>query len=74
MAAQIMQDNKVYNTVATELEKFYNTALDLVWKQIDPKEMKIITKQAKEADSKGNWLFKKLKLPIVTLIQILMPF
>jgi hypothetical protein len=54
MATQLTYDNNVYNIVSRELEKFYNYSLDLVWKQIDPEEMKIITKQAKEADSKGN--------------------
>lgn len=54
MALQLSSDNSVYNSVSKELEKFYNYSLDLVWKQIDPEEMKIVTKQAKEADSKGN--------------------
>lgn len=54
MAQQLEKDNSVFNKVSGELDKFYMNALDLVWKQIDPEEMKIITKQAKEADSKGN--------------------
>lgn len=54
MADQLISDNKVYNTVSNELEAFYNYALDLVWKQIDPEEMKIVTKQAKEADGRSN--------------------
>ncbi|MBA4409715.1 MAG: hypothetical protein C0397_09880 [Odoribacter sp.] len=54
MASQLREDNQVYNTVSKELQKFYNYSLDMVSKQIDPEEMKIVTKQAKEADSKGN--------------------
>ncbi|HAZ00600.1 MAG TPA: hypothetical protein DCY97_00270 [Marinilabiliales bacterium] len=54
LAGQLVCDNGVYNTVAREIEKFYAYALDVVWKQIDPEEMKIIEKQAKEADRKSN--------------------
>lgn len=54
MAYLLGSDNLVYNTVTAELEKFYNTSLNLVWKQIDPEEMKIVTEQAKKADKKGN--------------------
>lgn len=54
MAQQLVQDNLVFNKVSGELDKYYKNALDLVWRQIDPEEMKIVTKQAKEADSKGN--------------------
>jgi len=54
MASQLKNDNSIYSLVSKELQKFYNYSLDLVWKQIDPEEMKIVTKQAKEADSKGN--------------------
>jgi hypothetical protein len=54
MAEQLSKDNQVFNTVSAELDKFYGTALDLVWKQIDPAEMKIVTDQAKSADKKSN--------------------
>lgn len=52
MADQLREDNAVYNIVTRNLEKFYTYSLDLVWKQIDPEEMKIVAKQSKEADNK----------------------
>lgn len=54
MAEQLYQDPAVYNAIAKELEKVYINSLNLVWKQIDPEEMKIVTEQAKKADKKGN--------------------
>lgn len=54
MANQLITDNSVYNTISRNLEIFYSNALELAWKQIDPEEMSIVSKQAKEADSKGN--------------------
>jgi len=54
MADLLKQDNLVYNTIVAELDKIYNKSLDLVWRQIDPNEMKIVTEQAKKADKKGN--------------------
>jgi hypothetical protein len=54
MSQQLVLDNGVFNTVSMELDKFYNNALNLVWRQIDPEEMKIVTEQAKKADKKGN--------------------
>ena len=53
-AEQLMKDNRFYNSFVAMLEKFYITALDVVWSQIDPAEMKLITKQAKEADGKNK--------------------
>jgi hypothetical protein len=52
MARQLELDNTVYNKVSAELDKFYNKSLDLVWKQIEPEEMKTVTEQAKKADKK----------------------
>ena len=52
MADELKQDNKVYNAIAQELEKFYLKALGLAWQQIDPAEMKTVGEQAKKADKK----------------------
>jgi hypothetical protein len=49
---ELVKDNAVYNIFSAELEKYYIKALDLVWKQIDPLEMKTVTDQAKKADQK----------------------
>lgn len=54
MAEELNRDNKVYNTLSEELEKFYQRALSLAWQQIDPEEMKSIADQSKKADKKGN--------------------
>ena len=54
MAEELNKDNKVYNTLSTELEKFYIKALKLAWQQIDPMEMKTVAEQAKKADKKGS--------------------
>ena len=54
MAEELKKDNQVYNTLSSELEKFYNKALNLAWQQIDPAEMKSVAEQAKKADKKGN--------------------
>jgi len=54
MNQELSQDPLVYNTVSTELDKLYNSILTLVWRQIDPAEMKTVTIQAKKADSRGN--------------------
>jgi hypothetical protein len=54
MAEELNKDNLVYNTLSTELEKFYLKALNLAWQQIDPAEMKTIGEQAKKADKKGS--------------------
>lgn len=54
MADQLRKDNVVYNKVVEQLEICYNKWLDLVWRQLDPEEMKIVTKQAKEADNKSS--------------------
>lgn len=52
MADELKQDNKVYNAISQELEKFYLKALALAWQQIDPEEMKTVGEQAKKADKK----------------------
>ena len=39
MAEELKKDNEVYNTLSTELEKYYLKALALAWQQIDPAEM-----------------------------------
>ena len=54
MAEELKKDNQVYNTLSSELEKFYLKALNLAWQQIDPAEMKSVAEQAKKADKKGN--------------------
>lgn len=54
MADELKKDNQVYNILSSELEKFYLKALNLVWQQIDPTEMKSVADQAKKADKKGN--------------------
>jgi len=54
MADELKQDNKVYNAISLELEKFYLKALVLAWQQIDPAEMKTVAEQAKKADKKGD--------------------
>lgn len=54
MADELKQDNLVYNTVSTELEKLYLRALNLAWQQIDVQEMKIVAEQGKKADKRGN--------------------
>lgn len=53
MKRELELDNLVYNTLSTELEKFYLKALSLAWQQIDPAEMKTVAEQAKKADKKG---------------------
>jgi len=52
MADELKQDNKVYNTLSQELEKFYSQALNLAWQQLDATEMKTVSEQAKKADKK----------------------
>lgn len=52
LAEELKQDNVVYNTIARELEKYYQQAMSLAWQQIDPDEMKGIADEAKKADSK----------------------
>lgn len=54
MAEELNKDNQVYNTLSSELEKFYMKALNLAWAQIDPTEMKTVAEQAKKADKKGS--------------------
>lgn len=54
LAQELRQDNVVYNAFARALEKYYNTALNLVWQQIEPIEMKSVSDQAKKADKKGS--------------------
>lgn len=51
---ELKQDNAVYNAVARALEKIYNKSLDLAWQQLDPEEMKLVARQAKEADKRWN--------------------
>lgn len=53
MAEELNKDNLVYNTLSTELEKFYLQALNLAWQQIDPQEMKTVGEQAKKADKRS---------------------
>lgn len=53
MADELNQDNQVYNTVSTELEKYYLKSLSLAWQQIDPEEMKTVADQAKKSDKKN---------------------
>lgn len=52
MAEELNKDNKVYNTLSGELEKYYTKALNLAWQQIDPAEMKTVAEQAKKADKR----------------------
>ena len=54
MADELKQDNLVYNTLSSELEKLYLRALNLAWQQIDPAEMKTVAEQGKKADKRGN--------------------
>ncbi len=52
ISEELNKDNQVYNTLARELEKFYQNALNLAWQQIDPVEMKSVALQGKKADAK----------------------
>ncbi len=54
MADELNKDNLVYNTLSSELEKFYLKSLNLAWQQIDANEMKSVAEQAKKADKKGS--------------------
>lgn len=54
MADELNKDNLVYNTLSSELEKFYLKSLNLAWQQIDANEMKVVAEQAKKADKKGS--------------------
>jgi hypothetical protein len=54
MADELKQDNLVYNTLSSELEKLYLRALNLAWQQIDVAEMKTVAEQGKKADKKGS--------------------
>ena len=54
MADELKQDNLVYNTLSSELEKVYLKALNLAWQQIDPAEMKTVAEQGKKADKRGS--------------------
>jgi len=54
MNLELKTDPLVYNTVSAELDKLYDSILSLVWRQIDPEEMKSVTVQAKKADMRGN--------------------
>lgn len=54
MADELKQDNLVYNTLSSELEKVYLKALSLAWQQIDAAEMKTIAEQGKKADKRGS--------------------
>lgn len=54
MAEELNKDNGVYNTVSSELQKFYLKALELAWRQIDPAEMKTVADQSKKADKKNG--------------------
>ena len=54
MADELKQDNQVYNTLSSELEKVYLKALNLAWQQIDVAEMKTVAEQGKKADKKGS--------------------
>ena len=54
MSDELKQDNLVYNTISSELEKIYLKALTLAWQQIDPAEMKTVAEQGKKADKRGN--------------------
>jgi hypothetical protein len=51
---QMNKDNGIYNLVTAQLEKYYSNALEMAWQQIDPAEMQIVAKQAKEADKHSN--------------------
>lgn len=51
-ADELKQDAAAYNPLARELEKCYNKALTLAWKQIDPAEMKTVADQGRKADRK----------------------
>lgn len=53
VAKELELDNAFYNTLARELEKFYNKAMELAWQQIDPVEMKTVADQAKKADKRN---------------------
>lgn len=54
MHEELNKDNQVYNTLSTELQKYYMKALNLAWQQIDPAEMRTVADQAKKADKKGG--------------------
>jgi hypothetical protein len=54
MSDELKQDNLVYNTISSELEKVYLKALNLAWQQIDPAEMKTVAEQGKKADKRGS--------------------
>lgn len=51
---ELKKDNEVYNLFAREMEKMYNQALDLSWRQIEAIEMKSVAEQSKKADNKGK--------------------
>lgn len=53
MADLLKGDNEVYNTLSRELEKFYQQAMNLAWRQIEVVEMKSVVEQAKKADKKS---------------------
>jgi hypothetical protein len=52
VAEELKEDNLFYNTLSRELEKFYDKAMNLAWKQIEAEEMKSVADQAKKADKK----------------------
>ena len=54
LSQELNQDDLVYNTVSSELEKIYLKALNLAWQQIDPAEMKTVAEQGKKADKRGS--------------------
>ncbi len=59
MSEELNKDNKVYNTLSSESEKYYDKTLNLAWQQIDPEEMKTVADQAKKADkdeAKVGWV------------------
>lgn len=49
---EIAEDNAVHNAILKELEKYYVSALNLAWKQIDLEDMKLAVAEAKKADAK----------------------
>jgi len=54
LGEQMIKDATIYNLITKKLQAIYENEMVLAWQQIDPNEMKVIAKQAKEADKKFN--------------------
>lgn len=53
LSTEVERDNVVYNAFLAQLERYYQSALDLASRQIEVEEMKSVSKEAKKADQKG---------------------